>query len=125
MPIMAAQEYLILIIEQPWNPQATSQADFDAEMVHHRAFQQAVRDAGQQITASNALDGPETAVRIDPARDGGSPVFTDAPFSELKEVVSGYYQITADSREQALELAAQCPTGGHLEVFPIFVLPTF
>lgn len=117
---MAEQQYLILIVEKPWNPHETSQADFDAEWPKHRAFQQAVADAGQRITASDALEGPDAAARIDPPRDGAPAVVTDAPFGEVTELVSGYYQITAESREQALELAALCPTGGHLEVFPIF-----
>jgi hypothetical protein len=120
---MTEQQYLILIVEKPWDPSALTESDFAAEMGHHRAFQQAVRDAGQRIVASDALDGPDAAVRIDPARDGSPAVFTDAPFGEVKELVSGYYQITAESREQALELAALCPTGGHLDVFPIFDLP--
>lgn len=121
---MSQQEYLILIVEEPWDPHAVSAEDFEKEWPRHRAFMQAVKDAGQEITASNALDGPASAVRIQPAAaPGAAAVFTDAPFGDVKEVVSGYYQITAESREQALALAALCPTSGHLDVFPVFVMP--
>lgn len=122
---MAEQEYLILIVEKPWNPHEYADQDFETEMVRHRAFAEAVKAAGQRIVASDALDGPETATRIDPATDAAPAVFTDAPFGEVKELVSGYYQITAESKEQALELAALCPTSGHLDVFPIFDMSKF
>ena len=47
-------------------------------------------------------------------------MFTDGPFPELKELVTGYYKIEAADAQQARQLAALCPTGGRIELFPIF-----
>ena len=59
-------------------------------------------------------------MRITPARNGTPAVFTDGPFPELKELVTGYYKIEAADAAQARQLAALCPTGGRIELFPIF-----
>lgn len=45
---------------------------------------------------------------------GGGKVVTsqgesDGPFVELKEVVGGFMVVTADSLEQAIEVARECP----------------
>jgi hypothetical protein len=115
---MTSQQYLILIIEKPWNPDDYAADDFESEMVAHRAFSDAVRAAGQEVTAGDALDRADKAFRVSKGSDG--PVFTDAPFGEISEIVSGYYQISADTLEQAKQLAALVPTGGHVDVFPVF-----
>jgi hypothetical protein len=48
---------------------------------------------------------------------------TDGPFTETKEVLSGFYLVDADSKERALELALRVPTvsrmGGAIEVRPL------
>lgn len=114
-----SQEYIILILEPEWDPSLISEADWTAAMVQHGAFAKAVVDAGGQILAGDALQPPSAAVRITPARDGKPAVFTDGPFTELKEVVSGFYKFSARDFEQAKELAALCPSPGHLELYPV------
>jgi hypothetical protein len=44
---------------------------------------------------------------------------TDGPFIETKEALGGFYLIDARDREQALEMAAICPSG-QVEVRPVF-----
>ena len=39
----------------------------------------------------------------------GSPVVTDGPFAETKEVIGGYFLIDCESREEAVEIAKRCP----------------
>jgi len=46
-------------------------------------------------------------------------VFTDGPFGEVKEVVTGYYKIGVKDAAQARELAAMVPTSGHIELYPV------
>jgi hypothetical protein len=58
-----------------------------------------------------ALDGltpPATMSARVTFKDGKSKV-TDGPFSEVKEVVGGYWIINVKSREEALEWAAKIP----------------
>jgi hypothetical protein len=114
---MMSDEYMIIIIEPEWDYAGTPQAQIDAELEGHKAFQAAVTAAGQRITGGEPLRAQAEAFRIRPSADG--PVYTDGPFGETREVVTGFYTFTADSVEQARELAALVPTGGWLDVHPI------
>jgi hypothetical protein len=53
----------------------------------------------------------------------GEPFVTDGPFTETKEILSGFYLIDAATEARALEIAATIPTvsrmGGVIEVRPI------
>jgi hypothetical protein len=114
-----AEEFIILIVEEAWDPATVTEEQWKAAMQGHGAFAKAVEDAGAQILGGDALQPPSTAVRIHPAANGKPAVFTDGPFGEVKEVVSGFYKIGAKDAAQARELAALCPTGGWVELYPV------
>jgi hypothetical protein len=40
---------------------------------------------------------------------GGEASVTDGPFTETKEIIAGYFMVDCDSREEAIEIAKQCP----------------
>lgn len=79
----------------------------------------------EMLTNSGASKGGEalhptstaTTVRV---RDGKT-LTTDGPFIESKEALGGFYLITADDLDRAIELAAQCPGAVHgaVEVRPV------
>ena len=114
-----AEEYIVLIREPEWDPSNVSEDDWKAATAAHAAFAQAVAEAGAQILGGDALMPTATAVKITPARDGAPAVFTDGPFIETKEYVTGYYKIGVRDAAQARELAALVPTGGWVELFPV------
>ncbi len=113
------KEYIILIREPEWNSSEVTEEQWTEAMQQHGAFMQAVAAAGAQLLGGDALESSDKAVRIEPARDGRPAVYTDGPFAETKEVVSGFYKIGVESEAQARELAALVPTGGWLELFPV------
>ena len=113
-------EYMIIIHEPEWDPSVLPAAQIEADLAGHAAFQAAVVAAGQKVTAGNALRPVAEATRIRPAAAGA--VFTDGPFGETREVVTGFYVFTAESSEQARELALLVPTGGWLDLRPILDL---
>jgi len=113
-----AEEFIVMILEPDWDPAKVSEEQWAASMKSHGAFAQAVADAGAQILGGDALQPSSSAVRIAAGRDG-KPVFTDGPFSETKEVVSGYYKLGVRDAAQARELAALCPTTGWIELYPV------
>ena len=39
----------------------------------------------------------------------GRPALVDGPFAEAKEMIGGFFLLTCDTREQALEIARECP----------------
>lgn len=115
-----SQTWMVLIVEPEWDPTNHSPEEFQSMGKLHRAFAEAVAAAGAKILDGDALEPSARAVRITPARGGAPAVFTDGPFPELKELVTGYYKIETADAAQARQLAALCPTGGHIELFPVF-----
>src|ERR1700712_292153 len=101
-----SEKFMILIREPEWDEANASQEDWADAMRGHTAFAEAVRNAGATLGASEALGSERHGVKIQPASDGTPAQFTDGPFSETKEIVSGFYVIEAKDKEQAKELAA-------------------
>jgi hypothetical protein len=58
---------------------------------------------------------------------GGKPVVTDGPFTELKEVLGGYWILQVKSREEAIEWAKRVPStdARKVELRQIFDLTDF
>lgn len=89
--------------------------EWEAGAAAHGGFAEA---AGDAILEGGAVQPAATATTVR-VRDGEVSV-TDGPFSEVIEVVGGYY-VLRGSAEQALELATQIPVGegGAVELRPI------
>lgn len=118
-----SDEYVLLIREPEWDPDAMTAEEWQAGMAGHRAFQEAVTAAGERIVASSALQPAARATKVTPGPDG-APLYTDGPFGETREVITGFYSFTASSPQQARELAALVPTDGWVELYPVLVLDT-
>lgn len=119
-----SKQYVILIREPEWSAEQVAAADeaaWAAMWAQHNAFSAAVAAAGGKVTASEALEPPAAGFRVDGY--GGSPVFTDGPFGETKEIVSGFYEIEIPDDADVRALAALCPTEGWVEVYPVMDLP--
>lgn len=58
---------------------------------------------------------------------GGSPVVTDGPFAEVKEVIGGYWLINVKSKEEAVRWARKCPAQSNdvIEIRQIFEMEEF
>lgn len=66
----------------------------------------------------------------DPGRNltgfGASQVVTDGPYAETKEIIGGYWIITAKDYQEAVEITRDCPTleyGGRIEIREVEELP--
>jgi hypothetical protein len=114
-----AEEYIILIVEEAWDPSSVTEDQWVSVMQAHGAFAKAVADAGAEIVGGDALQPPSSGVRITPAKDGRPAVFTDGPFADTKEFVTGYYKIKAKDAAQARELAALTPTSDRIELYAV------
>ncbi|MFK7986416.1 MAG: YciI family protein [Sandaracinaceae bacterium] len=79
------------------------------------AYNRELAEAGVLVAGSELLPS-RTAVTLRGKKD--QIVATDGPFAEAKEQIGGYYILSVDSREQALEWAKKCPSvwGGAIEV---------
>ena len=86
----------------------------------HGAFIEALKESGELIITQALADPSQSAVV---SVRNGQPVVTDGPFVESKEYLGGFYLIDCESRERAVELAAQIPDaaiqGLGVEVRPV------
>lgn len=116
-------EYMLLIYMNPESYSGLSEAEQQAIFGEYMDYTAKLRGAGAFVYG-DPLQGADTAtvVRV---RDGERSV-TDGPFVEAKEVLVGYYQVKADSLDEALDWAAQIPDArfGGIEVRPIMQLPS-
>jgi hypothetical protein len=69
-------------------------------------YNEALKNAGVLITL-DGLHPPSTGARV--SFKSGTPVVTDGPFTEAKEVLGGYWMIEVMSREEAIAWAKKCP----------------
>jgi hypothetical protein len=63
---------------------------------------------GVLVDASKLHDATGRVVRA----NGGQPSITDGPYVEGKEVIGGYYIVTAATYDDAVALSSDCP---HLD----------
>ena len=73
-----------------------------------------------KILDLNGLHPQTTGARVAFAQ--GKPTVTDGPFIEAKEVLGGYWMIEADSKEEVVKWAKQCPAddGDVIEIRQVF-----
>jgi hypothetical protein len=82
-----------------WTPEeAQAHIDFQLELNAE------LRESGELVEAQ-ALRAPELAKIV--VSGGGTPVVTDGPFPEAKELLAGYRMIDVESQERAIEIAAR------------------
>jgi hypothetical protein len=103
-------QYMLLIVDDPtreWDsPEAPGQ-----QMQKMGVFAGELARQGK-IAGGGPLTGIADAARVRLA-PGGSPVVTDGPFAETKEMLAGYFVLEVADRAEAVEIAKRCP---HLEV---------
>jgi hypothetical protein len=59
------------------------------------------------LTVSQSLKTGGSDARVKVRAD--SVMITDGPFTEVKEVIGGFFLLTCETREQAIEIARRCP----------------
>jgi hypothetical protein len=60
------------------------------------------------LVAAEGLDDPSNGVVVD--FSGETPVVTDGPYGETKELFNGFYILEVASKEEAVEWAKRVPT---------------
>lgn len=125
--------YAYLIREADWDsdpylptrPDGAGAQQLDAEFPEHKAFQAAVERLGATLVGGEALQSTKHGGTVVPGkgdRKVADAVYTDGPFTDTSEVITGFYLVRTDDEAVARELAALVPTGGLIEwrtVFPI------
>jgi len=97
---------------------APSPAEEDALIREHLAYDAGLRASGH-LVESGALQLEQTATLVR-VRNGKLSA-TDGPFVETKEHLGGFLLVEAESREEAIRIAAGIPSArnGWIEVRPL------
>ena len=116
-------KYLCLAYYNPTDFAAMAPADLQALVSQCPAKDEKLKATGQ-LRVSASLGEPAQTIRLQPR--GGKPKVTDGPFTEVKELVGGFFIIEADSRDEAVRLASIHPAatlgenvGWRIDMHPI------
>lgn len=98
--------YMLLIVEDP--TQRSTRTEDEGRAVYGRmlSYVDELQARGLLIGAES-LQSQDRATRVQVR--GGKSVLVDGPFTELKEMVGGFFMLAVESKEEAIEIAKKCP----------------
>ena len=108
-------KFMLCLHDDPTPFMSMSPEEMQKAIEKYVAWGAKLRAAGVLVDSAKLTDEPGRVVR----GHGKDIRVTDGPYSETKEVFGGYYTITADSYEKAIDLTRDCPSlefGGTMEV---------
>ncbi|MEV0262557.1 YciI family protein [Streptomyces sp. NPDC050617] len=103
---------------------AWTEKDTQAMYAHMGAINDNLAESGELIDAQG-LTEPSQAKLVTAAKDG-TPVVSDGPYGEAKEVLCGYWVVDVENIERATEIAARayaCPMPEGAPNYPVVVQP--
>ena len=107
---------------------ATTQSESGAlptkeQLAEMQAFNQTLVRDGVMLAADGLRDSSYGA-RI--KYSGGKPSVTDGPFAETKELVAGFWIVSAKSKQEVIERYMSCPfEDGEIEIRQVFEAEDF
>jgi len=119
--------FMMLMIPKVYQGGQAIASDFAPpaeDVARMNKYNEELASAGALISL-DGLHPPTTGARISFA--GGKPRVTDGPFTEVKEVLGGYWIINVKSRDEAIAWAKKVPAadGDVIEVRQIFEMEEF
>jgi hypothetical protein len=102
---------------ESWTPE-----EQQADVQRHMEWFGRHRD---HIAGGEELDLPRTVKTLRPGPQGEGVVVTDGPYVESKEILGGFVILEAESMEQAIEIASDWPSLGHMPNATVQVQPVF
>ena len=98
--------YMLLVVEKPGDRAALSERVGEGRYDRMLRYSADLKERGL-LTMSQSLKTDSTGVRV--TGQGNKVVVRDGPFAEAKEMVGGFFLLTCETREQALDIARTCP----------------
>ena len=116
--------YCYLIREKDWDsdamlagPEAMSE-EMVASMNEHGAFAVAVEKLGARIVGGSALHNASYGGIVTPGAGDDKvedAVYSDSPYADSSELITGFYLVEVDDEEQARAVAALVPSNNVIE----------
>jgi hypothetical protein len=108
-------KYMLLLHDDPTEWMKFSPDQMQQAIQKYVAWGARLRGAGVLVNSDKLTADPGRVIR---GKNGQHRV-TDGPFSEGREVLGGYYTITAATYDEAVEQVKDCPHlayGGTIEI---------
>jgi hypothetical protein len=107
--------FLLLLHDGAGQFSTQSPEETMAIVKEYMAWSERLRKDGKYLGSNKLTDEPGKVLRP----KNGRVVVTDGPYAETKELIGGYYCISAADYDEACRIAESCPQvkyGGHIEV---------
>jgi len=98
--------YMLLIVEPQGQRSTRTDAEGRALYDSMVRFSEELKQQGL-LRISQSLKSDTAAARV--KLRGDSAMITDGPFAETKEIIGGFFLLTCETREEAIEIAQRCP----------------
>ncbi|KMO76932.1 YciI family protein [Mycolicibacterium chlorophenolicum] len=107
--------YMLILRSTPEAEKAMENVDFNDVIAAMGRYNEELLKAGV-LLAGEGLAGPEDGFVVN--FDAETPVITDGPYTEAKELFNGFWILGVSSIEEAKQWALKCPLGcgARLEV---------
>ncbi|RZT18230.1 hypothetical protein EV589_2483 [Mycobacterium sp. BK558] len=107
--------YMLILRSTPEAEKAMENVDFNDVIAAMGRYNEELLKAGV-LLAGEGLAGPEDGFVVN--FDAETPVITDGPYTEAKELFNGFWILGVSSIEEAKQWALKCPlgSGARLEV---------
>ena len=105
--------YRLLIVEPKGLRRTRTEAEGRALYERMVDFSESLKARGL-LTLSQSLKEDTRGARVKVR--GGTTSIVDGPFAEAKEMIGGIFMLTCETREQAIEIAAQCPVASSTTI---------
>jgi len=104
----------LLLIRDEEKFEQLSPAEMQSVIEKYSAWAKKLREEGRLVDAEGLA--PDSRIL---RKSGDEVVVSDGPYAESKEMIGGYYVFTAESFDEAVGMAKECPTmlyGGTIEL---------
>lgn len=101
-------EYILLLHGSPAAFDGMSPEEMQAVSQRYMKWRESLSARGHAAGGKKLRDRAGRVMK----KDGGKTVVKDGPYAETREVIGGFFAFPAESFDQVVELARDCP---HLE----------
>ncbi|WP_072806533.1 YciI family protein [Rhodococcoides yunnanense] len=101
-------KYMLIMRTTDEAIEASKDLNFDDIIAAMGQYNESLIKAGV-LLAGDGLAGPEEGFIVD--FDAETPIVSDGPYGETKELFSGFWIIQTKSKDEAVEWAKRCPLG--------------
>ena len=98
--------YMLLVVEKSGDREARTDSEGRARYDRMLRFSEDLKQRGL-LTLTQSLKTDTAGVRV--TNRAEKSVVRDGPFAEAREMIGGIFLLTCESREQAIQIARECP----------------